>query len=265
MRDFGDDVFAGAAKYYAKYRPKYPPELFRDAVQYFGLDGHGRLFDLGCGTGELALPLARYFSQVLAIDPEHGMLELGRQKAAAAGIHNITWRKGSSRSLKRVEGPFKLASLGQSLHWMDEEEVLKVLYGLIETNGGVLVVGSVPATQNEAVQAKDELIYGLIEKYLGFGRRAGWVMYKPSGRSWENDVFPNSEFGGFEKRKYTIKVVQNVDEIVGELYSKSWALRSHFGSRIDEFDNEIRTKLAGISQSEKFESNICFEVFFLKK
>ena len=265
MRDFGENVFAGAAGYYAKYRPKYPPELFRDAVQSFGLDGRGRLLDLGCGTGELALPLAKYFSQVLAIDPEPGMLEVGQQKATAAGADNIIWHKGSSKSLKGVQAPFKLASLGQSLHWMDEEEALKELYGLIGPNGGVLVVGSTPTAQNELAQAKDELIHGLIEKYLGFGRRAGWAMYKPSGKDWENGVFPNSQFGGFEKRKYTIKVVQNVDEIVGELYSKSWGLRSHFGSRIGEFDNEIRTKLAEISPSKMFESNVCFEAFFLKK
>ena len=36
MRDFGDNVFAGVAKHYAKYRSSYPIGLFEDIVATFG-------------------------------------------------------------------------------------------------------------------------------------------------------------------------------------------------------------------------------------
>ena len=32
MRDFGDDVFEGTAKYYAKYRPRYPKSLLNEII-----------------------------------------------------------------------------------------------------------------------------------------------------------------------------------------------------------------------------------------
>jgi len=35
-----------------------PGKLVRDKTQTFGLDSHGIVLDLGCGTGHLAIPSA---------------------------------------------------------------------------------------------------------------------------------------------------------------------------------------------------------------
>ncbi|HEX5448159.1 MAG TPA: hypothetical protein VFW90_03095 [Candidatus Saccharimonadales bacterium] len=58
MPDFGTDLFARTAKFYAEFRPRYPQMLFEDIVRQYNLDGRGWLLDLGCGTGELVLPYA---------------------------------------------------------------------------------------------------------------------------------------------------------------------------------------------------------------
>jgi SAM-dependent methyltransferase len=68
------DLFMGTAKYYARYRPGYPEPFFAHIVERFRLDGTGRLLDLGCGTGQLALPLAGRFQEVVGMDPEPEML-----------------------------------------------------------------------------------------------------------------------------------------------------------------------------------------------
>jgi cyclopropane fatty-acyl-phospholipid synthase-like methyltransferase len=93
MRDFGDDVLKGTAKYYSKYRATYPQEIFDDIAKNFKLDGNGRLLDLGCGTGELATPMANYFKKVLAVDLDDQLLELGAEKAQRLDINNIRWQK----------------------------------------------------------------------------------------------------------------------------------------------------------------------------
>jgi cyclopropane fatty-acyl-phospholipid synthase-like methyltransferase len=75
MRDFGDDVFSGTAKYHSKYRAQYPQQLFNGILKKFELSGKERLLDLGCGSGELAIPRAPYFEKVLALDPDKEMLK----------------------------------------------------------------------------------------------------------------------------------------------------------------------------------------------
>ncbi|MGH9173431.1 MAG: class I SAM-dependent methyltransferase, partial [Vicinamibacterales bacterium] len=62
------DLFKGTASYYARYRPGYPAEFFAAVVEHFGLDGAGRLLDLGCGTGQLLIPLAPFVEAAIGMD-----------------------------------------------------------------------------------------------------------------------------------------------------------------------------------------------------
>jgi SAM-dependent methyltransferase len=269
MPDFGDNLFSGTANFYAKYRANYPAEIFADIVRYFDLDGHGKMLDLGSGTGELAIPLATYFDEVLAMDPDPEMLKQAKLKAQAAGTGNIEWQKKSSKGLKGVKGSFKLATLGQSLHWMNEKTAIDQLYELLEPCGGLFVVGggglSLLGSKDQNLQPKDVAIKNLVIKYLGPERRAGNSIYKSSDINWEQDLFPNSKFGEFTKRTYVTKIVRNINEELGNLYSMSWARREFFGSKIDEFEAELRARLSQISASQKFVNVLSFEAFFLIK
>ena len=65
----GDGLFRGTAWHYARFRPGCPDALLDLLVERFGLDGDGRLLDVGCGTGQLSLPLAGYVREVVGMDP----------------------------------------------------------------------------------------------------------------------------------------------------------------------------------------------------
>jgi ubiquinone/menaquinone biosynthesis C-methylase UbiE len=54
---------------------------------------------LSCGTGELAIPLAKYFEKVLALDPSAEMLEQAKDKAKVLKSSNIQFQKGSSKTI----------------------------------------------------------------------------------------------------------------------------------------------------------------------
>jgi SAM-dependent methyltransferase len=59
------DAFKSTAWYYARYRPGYPKEFFDYLKECFRLKGTGRLLDLGCGTGELAIRIAQSTSLLI--------------------------------------------------------------------------------------------------------------------------------------------------------------------------------------------------------
>jgi ubiquinone/menaquinone biosynthesis C-methylase UbiE len=267
MRDFGDNVFEGTAGYYAKYRPTYPKQLFDDIIEAFELNGQGSLLDLGCGTGEMAIPLAPYFKNVLAIDPDRQMLDYGRRKTAAQKINNIEWQKGSSKTLTEVNRLFKMVTMGQSFHWMDEKIVIDKLYGMLEPGGVLVIVGNAAESvlQNVRAARKNEIVKKMLVKYLGPERRAGNKIYKPSSLDWQKDLFPKTRFGNFQTAYYLVQIPRNIDQIVGQLFSMSWAARRHFGDRIVDFENEIRRELNQSLGSKKIIEKFCFRVDALVK
>lgn len=62
-------LFAGTAWHYARYRPGYPQAFVDDLVTGLSLDGTRRLLDLGCGTGQLTIPLAPHVAEAVGMDP----------------------------------------------------------------------------------------------------------------------------------------------------------------------------------------------------
>src|SRR5690348_8212499 len=69
--------FDAGALFYDAARPGYPPALFDDLVALAGLPPGGRILEIGCGTGQATVPLARRGYRILAV-------ELGAQLAAVA-------------------------------------------------------------------------------------------------------------------------------------------------------------------------------------
>ncbi|KAB8191566.1 methyltransferase domain-containing protein [Nonomuraea phyllanthi] len=140
-----DGLFAETAAYYARFRPGYPEMFFEDVVRRFRLDGTGRLLDLGCGTGQLGIPLAAHVAEVVGMDPEPGMLAEAARLAAARAVGNASWVLGGSADLPGTLGRFRLVAMGRSFHWMDRERVLEALdgmvEGMVEGDGGLVIAG----------------------------------------------------------------------------------------------------------------------------
>ncbi|MFI9588166.1 class I SAM-dependent methyltransferase [Streptomyces sp. NPDC052236] len=77
------EIFAGTARYYARYRPPYPDELVDRVAALVRPDG--RVCDLGSGPGTVAIALAGPGIPVVALDPNPDMLDVGRRAAAECG------------------------------------------------------------------------------------------------------------------------------------------------------------------------------------
>jgi ubiquinone/menaquinone biosynthesis C-methylase UbiE len=137
-------LFSSAVDDYAQYRPGYPQSLVDALAARAGLDGTQRVLDVGCGTGQLTIPLARHAQAVVAIDPLAGMLTRGQRAAQAAGAGNVTWLEGDSSQIAALAGPgADLAVFAASFHWTDRPAVLAALDEILAPGGVVVVINDV--------------------------------------------------------------------------------------------------------------------------
>jgi SAM-dependent methyltransferase len=136
---FGGEV----ARLYARYRRSYPPAVIDIIVDALGLSQDDTVIDLGCGTGQLTVPMAARVRSVVAIDPEPDMLWLAR--GHDEDTPNVTWVLGSDQELPAIGAslgnrPIGAITIATALHWMDEVAVFHTAHKLVRPGGGVAVV-----------------------------------------------------------------------------------------------------------------------------
>jgi ubiquinone/menaquinone biosynthesis C-methylase UbiE len=137
------DTFRGTAWYYARFREGHPAEFFDLIEREFNLSKSNRVLDLGCGTGQIAIPVSVFVKEVIAMDPEPEMIAEGKTQAEINNAQNITWIEGGSEDLLAMKanlGSFKLVTMGTSFHWMDREKTLEELHEIITGGGGIAIV-----------------------------------------------------------------------------------------------------------------------------
>jgi ubiquinone/menaquinone biosynthesis C-methylase UbiE len=104
-----------------------------------------RILDVGCGTGSLALRCARRGAQVTGIDISPQMLDVAREKVAAAGLGDrVELRQMSAVDLDEAfpDGTFDVVVSSLTFSELSEEEqrfVLRECRRLLRDGGRLLV------------------------------------------------------------------------------------------------------------------------------
>lgn len=255
-------LFQGTAWYYARYRLPYPPELLNFISLAFALDGTGRLLDLGCGTGQLAIPLSTRFQEVVGVDVSHEMLEEARHQAAQAGADNITWLEMPAEAVSPALGEFKLVTLGSSFHWMDRDAVLQRCYDLLMPEGGVAILGMQSFWNSPEPWAL--AVVNLVRRWLGEARRAGDGVF-PNHERFEETV-ARSPFQRVKQGELRFNHQWGVDAVIGHLYSTSYCHRTWLGERVDAFEGELRAALQEqMKQASTLSQDIVLDYIFAWK
>ena len=128
-------LYEGSARYYATGRLPYPPEMAAVLRDVLSLDGTGRLIDVGCGPGSVALLLAPLFAEVVGVDPDAGMIAEAARVASQQGVENTRWVEARAEALPDDLGSFRVATFAQSFHWMDRERVSSIVREMLERGG----------------------------------------------------------------------------------------------------------------------------------
>lgn len=136
---FRPDLYLGTAPFYDRYRPPYPAELFDGLRRRLPTSGQGRLLDLACGTGQIALPLAEDFVEVWAIDQEEESVAFGRAKATALRIDNVKWVTDAAETVL-LDGEFELIAVGNAFQRLNRRLVAERMYSWLCSGGGVALL-----------------------------------------------------------------------------------------------------------------------------
>ena len=259
------ELFKGTAWYYSRYRFGYPQEFFDYVTELFNLDTQSRILDLGCGTGQIAIPLAKLVKEIVGVDSEHDMLDEATKEAERAGVKNIKWVLKKAENIDESLGDFKLTTMGASFHWMDQNLVLQKVYDCTEKGGGVVIVSDYGLSSwFELKDGWQKIRTAVFKKYLGEDRRAGTGLYKPSSDKFE-DLLTNSPFGGYQKWTYAYTKKQTLEEVANYMYSTSFAQKRFFGDKIDEYEEELKKELLKVEPSGIFSQDIVVQALIARK
>ncbi len=198
------DHFSEKAAAYGRYRPHYPPSLFRALAQR--CEAREAAWDCGCGNGQAAVALVEHFGQVYATDAS------AKQIDNAFPHPQVTYSIAPAEQSGLEGESVDLITVAQAIHWFDfdafYEEVRRV-----GKAGGLLAVIS----------------YGLfkvaptLDEVLGHLHRTTLGPYWPPERRFVDEnlktiPFP---FAEAEPPRMELRAEWRLDDLVG--YIETWS------------------------------------------
>lgn len=101
-----------------------------------------QLLEFGCGTGSTAIAHAPYVDCILATDISANMLAIAREKAAQAGLTNVSFEQAALRDLKISAEHFDVVMGMSVLHLLpDIDDDIARIHTLLKP-GGIFVSSS---------------------------------------------------------------------------------------------------------------------------
>jgi len=202
------DHFSKQAADYAKFRPRYPREMF----EYLGRITPTReiAWDCATGNGQAAVELANVFDHVIATDASESQITNG------APHPRVAYGVATAEQSNLQSGKFDLVLVAQALHWLNHGKFYPEVRRVLKDNG-------VFAASAYNLLRTDRPVKEIVERYY----------YEIVGPYWPPEralieqfdkipfPFPERETPGFE-----IVAEWNLNHLVG--YLRSWSSTQRF-------------------------------------
>jgi ubiquinone/menaquinone biosynthesis C-methylase UbiE len=219
------DHFSKQAADYAKFRPRYPRELF----DYLGGVAPSRMlaWDCATGNGQAAVELTEVFDRVIATDASE------KQIANAQSHQRVEYRIAPAENSGLQSETVDLIMVAQALHWFDlprfYEEGRRVL-----KNNGILA-----ASAYKCFRITPEVDQVVNHRYYGAVVGPFWPPERVLVEKFEELPFPFSEI---QTPSFKVTAQWNLAHLVG--YLRSWSATQRFiaANQLDPLD-EIADEL----------------------
>ena len=233
-----EDIFHSSAGYYTEFRKPYPQRIFDLVRDKFQPDGQADLLAVGCGTGQIALPLSKWFRRVVGRRPvgRNGRLctperhrpkdQKRRFSCFVRGRHFIGGGRVQTRLLRQrtpLDGHPETLAAGNSL---------------LAPGGGVAVLGmrSIWGGGSD----REQTVVQVVRRWMGQDRRAGTGTFDTSiqGNIRFEDALSDAGFDVFDSGAIEARYTVDVEFILGHLYTTSYCNRDLLGDRVEEFEED---------------------------
>lgn len=258
--------FSGKAKYYATYRKGYPQEVFDTIISRFHLTPESWILDLGCGPGNIAIPLANHGLRVHAVDPEPEMIAEGKQiESNFAPEFPICWIIGSDASLPTIGLPaLYLCTMGTSFHWMNRAALLQNLDSIIQPNGGIACINRNDSYCSDIKDGWGAAVQDVLQEMMG----TSWnisdnIRFK--NKDTHETIFLQSPFPVLEILVFPEQYTLTIDDIIGQLMSHSYIDPILLHERNAEFRWKITKRLLELEPSGQFLKNTAVQLIIAKR
>lgn len=221
------DHFSKQAAEYAKFRPRYPQELFR----WLGSIAPGKelAWDCATGNGQAAVELARVFARVIATDASD------RQVANAEPNPRVEYRVAPAESSGLESQGVDLVTVAQALHWFDLEQFYAEVRRVLKPDGAIAVWAYKLATVSPAIDA-------LVNHYYSSVVGPHWPAERVLVEKFEELPFAFTEIAA---PSFAMEAQWRVENLLG--YLRTWSATQRFMAAeqrdpLDEVENKLRAK-----------------------
>jgi SAM-dependent methyltransferase len=248
--------FSGeVTEFYARYRRGYDPVVADWLADAFSLHDQGLALDLGCGPGQLTVPMAARARAVIGMDPEPDMLAQAKQAALAQGRANIAWLLGSDRELTAIAqllGQRSLAviTLANSIHLIDHERLFRAARPLLRPGGGIAVLANgMPLWQQHTTASR--ALRACLEEWFTVRLTSGCGTDAQSRARYAAAL----QAAGYAEVRETVLVdhddVLDLEHVIGNVYSAIPEDRLPAPEQRPAFEERIRRALPDGALTER--------------
>jgi SAM-dependent methyltransferase len=202
------DHFSAQAAEYAKFRPRYPEELFRYLAT--ATPSNELAWDCATGNGQAAVALAETFERVIATDASE------KQIANAERYPRVEYRIAPAEESGLDASSVDLVTVAQALHWFDLERFYAEVRRVLKPQGVIAAWAYKLATVSPKIDT-------VVNHYYSDVVGAYWPTERGLVEKFEELPFPFPEIAA---PPFEMVAEWSVEHLVG--YLRTWSATQRF-------------------------------------
>ena len=219
------DHFSKQAAEYAKFRPRYPKELFRWFLSV--APGRQLAWDCATGSGQAAVELAEVFDHVIATDAS------AKQTANAEEHPRVEYRVATAENSGLEASSVDLITIAQALHWFDLEKFYVEVRRVSKPRGVIAATAYKLTTISPQIDV-------IVNRYYSDIVGPYWPAERVLVEKFEELPFA---FPEIETPRFEMVADWNVEQLLG--YLRTWSATQRFMAAekrdpLEEVEQELR-------------------------